>query len=793
MEIIRFNSQIKELPLKVLFSLEHLYREVEKYLEQPSHAYHEAAQNIFKKISQYPQLRSGIEDFDEIQQYEEPITMLTDKLFPGPLLTNEIKALMVPFQFHAFRLTTRFSNILKNAGEEFEMKISGFDGDNFYQMACAFILTQYYKQPFHFNRPLSMEIYDKNSGIMRHYRLLLNADFTDIIKTDKAPELTQDDINEMMLRGDDLDFWRSKMPPESYIFKGFGIMNLYDATTEVIISQLRTLFLKNDENIFDEFQKNLRILFGIKDLQVGYSAYNTKTEQVLTSFMNKESQSLFLDKTDTGDYHKMFCDGVNCYVLQQSQTLAIPDVDLYAERIGHNIFSKKLKAKGIGSILLAPIQMDSGEMQLLELASPRKYELNSLNAIKLQDVVPFVKIATQRFLKERENVIESTIQENYTSIHPSVKWRFTQAVNSFNKQKAAGVGMPVLEEIVFDKIYPLYGQSDIKGSSTARNHAIQADLEFQLSLVIDTLKKVMTIRPMPIYKKLIFRVNHCLGNVKDGLKAGDEVGILDFLKNEIYPVFRHLKTLGPAFSQPIEEYMSHIDPTLNVVYKERKAYEDSVTILNEKLSAVLDQRQEEAQAMFPHYFQRYNTDGVEYNIYIGDSILENDGFDLMYLYNLRLWQLETMWDIEQKAFELRSEMPHPLEVASLILIHSNPLAIKFMMDNKQFDVDGAYNARYEIIKKRIDKSHIKGTNDRLTIPGKIAIVYSQDKDAQEYLNYIEYLQAEGKFGEVEMLDVEDLQGVSGLKAIRVEVLYQEKKGKGEKVKLNGRQAAMIEA
>ena len=55
------------------------------------------------------------------------------------------------------------------------------------------------------------------------------------------------------------------------------------------------------------------------------------------------------------------------------------------------------------------------------------------------------------------------------------------------------------------------------------------------------------------------------------------------------------------------------------------------------------------------------------------------------------------------------------------------------MDQKQFDVDGAYNVRYEIVKKRIDKSYIKGTTERLTQAGKIAIVYSNDSDATEYL------------------------------------------------------------
>jgi hypothetical protein len=96
------------------------------------------------------------------------------------------------------------------------------------------------------------------------------------------------------------------------------------------------------------------------------------------------------------------------------------------------------------------------------------------------------------------------------------------------------------------------------------------------------------------------------------------------------------------------------------------------------------------------------------------------------------------------------------------------------MDEKQFEVDGAYNARYAIIKKRIDKSLVKGTNERLTQPGKIAIVYSQENVVQEYLDYIKYLQAEDLLGEIEMLEIGDLQGISGLKAIRVEIVYQNK-------------------
>ena len=131
-----------------------------------------------------------------------------------------------------------------------------------------------------------------------------------------------------------------------------------------------------------------------------------------------------------------------------------------------------------------------------------------------------------------------------------------------------------------------------------------------------------------------------------------------------------------------------------------------------------------------------------------------------------------MCEIENIAYHLKDNLEHPLEVCSLILVHNTPLSIKFRMSEKRFDVDGAQNVRYEIIKKRIDKSYVKDTKDRLTIPGKIAIVYSRLDEQKEYMNYIKQLQLKNYLLEgVEKLEVEDTVGVSGLKALRVQVNY----------------------
>ncbi|MFK7937532.1 MAG: GAF domain-containing protein [Saprospiraceae bacterium] len=775
MQLIKFKTLPLDSPFRVYFSLENQIKIYEKYAQDESHPFCESSKKVLAAVNKFPELRTGIEDISQLPKYEQELKILFNPLFPEPLQLNEIKAVVVPYKYTFLNLTKRFQNILNNAGDDFHLDFKDWDDSKLYFYACTFILMKYYRQYVDVSRPIFIDIPNQTNGSIRHYRALFNVDFVEITKMENTPELTQADIDELLLRGEDLEFWKSKFPPDSYIVKGFGLMSLYDATNDVNLSKIRSVFLRNDKDVFQEFQGNLADFMGIKDLKVGYSLYDAKTKKSLGGFFSQTSKSIILEEQDKMEYKDLFCEKISTNVLHNTEIIAISDVELYSNRAETDILYQKLNRKGIKSLILVPLKLNNGHIQMLELASSRKNELNSLNAIKLEDIIPFIKIASERFFEESQNVLESTIQENYTSIHPSVKWRFSQAAAGFNSQKIAGVENPVLDDIVFNGIYPLYAQSDIKGSSTARNSAIQTDLELQLSLVIETFQTIMEVQSFPIYQNLIYRVQSYLDHVKQGLKAGDEVSILEFLKREIYPVFNHLKTLNPVFAEAVKGYMSKIDPDLHVVYQQRRSYEDSVNMLNEHLAAYLDKKQEEAQKMFPHYFERYKTDGVEFNMYIGASLVNEESFNLMYLYNLRLWQLETMCELEQLAYDLVDELAYPLRVASLILIHSNPLAIRFSMEQKSFDVDGAYNARYEIIKKRIDKSHIKGTNERLTQPGKIAIVYSQDNDAFEYLNYLKYLQSKNLISEIEMLELEDLQGVSGLKAIRVEVVYSEKR------------------
>ena len=295
----------------------------------------------------------------------------------------------------------------------------------------------------------------------------------------------------------------------------------------------------------------------------------------------------------------------------------------------------------------------------------------------------------------------------------------------------------------------------------------------QLSEVKSVLSSALEEKKLPIIEELLFRVINHLDDIKESLHTNSEQDILDFITHEIHPVFEFLSKKEGLLKDKILRYQSQIDMGIGSYYDHRRNYDESVTLINEKLAAVIDKGQKEAQLMYPHYFERYKTDGIEHNIYIGEAISAEGNYNQLYLNNLRLWQLQMMCELENAHYRIKPELAVKLDVASLILVHSSSMSIRFRMDEKRFDVDGTYNARYEIVKKRIDKSNVKGTEERLTQAGKLVVVYSQKQEEIEYLRYIDFLTSKGYFNsELEIVELEGMQGVPGLKAIRVGILYQ---------------------
>ncbi len=770
-----------ELPIKLKISFEAVFEYLEKIEQDENHYLYTTACNLLKEYKEYPILREGFEDFKYLEKYNKEIDKLLDFFFSPPLQGSEITSASIPVDFTAFKLSKKFQEILAEAGEDYDLKLRNYFESNVYITSCLFILDVYHDVKIDFRRPYYVDIPNVKAGITRNYRATYNTDFLKVKSLKNAPKISESDVRTLLDNFDDISLWKENFPVDSYELKGFGIMELFDVTTDHLLSDLRENLMGRDEQAFHEIEQNISNLFGSTSLKFEFSTFHTENNKVVYKFFYDQNSFLVEGRSDfnfhgdsdtqTGKYE----DEILTKVFDKREMLAISNVKKYGKSTKFKGFYKTLKKKGIQSVILVPIALTHELFGIMELSSQNKYELNSVNADKLKDVIPVFKMGALRYLEEYVNQLESIIQEHYTSLHPSVKWKFYSVAEEYlSKKEVNNAVNENLQNIIFEDVFPLYGQCDIRGSSLARNIAVQKDLIRQLDLASEIIQKAKLVFKLPIYNDLLFRIDDYKNKIKHGLNSGDEASLSQFLMEDIDQTFRHLRSLDRNLRSEVDGYMKDIDKKLNVIYDKRKKYEESVNKLNEELSKFIDHKQIEAQEMFPHYFERFKTDGVDYNMYIGQSIVSNKNYDKIYLHNLRLWQLEMMCELEMIAHNLQNELEHSLEVASLILVHSKPLTIKFRMDEKRFDVDGAQNVRYEVIKKRIDKAMLKNSSERLTQPGKIAIVYGQPKEAEEYMKYIRHLQAKKYLlSEIENLDIEDLKGISGLKTLRITINYNQ--------------------
>ncbi|WP_417352289.1 GAF domain-containing protein [Flavobacterium alkalisoli] len=766
------DEKYENSPLTAQISFHKVLEKLEEIAESDVDYRSDYAKALLRHAEPFPELREGITDLTLLDKHKLLIKNLLADLFPTALTHNEIKAASIPFFNITFNHTERFDKILKNAGKDFGMQIRNFDDHQFYVFCCCLILNSYYGQNLDFSKPLFYDIPDSD-GIMKHYRILINADFLEIMPTEKAIPLTQEDINVLTDNYDNLELWKEKFPPQSWISRGFGIVTLFDATVENAISNLKTNLLLPHE-LKEAAKGNMEAIFKsiykIPDLKIGFTEVNEE-DNVFTLAPFKEVKSFILKDCREINCNNLFCDSTLKTMMKDKREFIISDVEEYRlQRPEDTRFADSLLEQGIRSCILAPIIKNDKMLGFIELVSSKPRELNSINAIKLHYILPFLTDTMERYYSELQNEIDAIIQKEYTAIHHSVYWKFKE--EALAHIKAGNNPDLAFKEIIFKEVYPLYGQIDIKGSSTARNQSTEKDLIRQIEKLTVLFRFINEIEKLPLIEQHMYELEKMQDDLKQELKADTEAVVQGYIINEIHVLLQHFDTTNTKIHDKISEYFESLDGKAKMVYENRKDFDDALSVINKKMAEVLDKKQAEAQSFFPHYYERFKTDGVEHNLYIGASIAPKLNYNPLYLNNLRLWQLQAMCEMENEYYKLRPTLPYDLDVTSLILVFSVPISIRFRMDEKRFDVDGTYNARYEVVKKRIDKSYIKGTQERITQQGKITIVYSQKQEEAEYRRYIKYLQHKNMLGtSIENFEVEDLQGVTGLRALRVEIIY----------------------
>ena len=760
-----------QFPFKSRLSLSPLIDFWERLLAEGKCGMNSLGPFIRQKLESTPELREPIEDLTILEKHQAFIDLLMSLVFPPAFWESDCAAAFVPFQFQAFYATPLFKTLFRMEGQVFTPQLN-IDPQQWQWgrtlKAYIYILQKFYGIDLSWDYPLIANARCPKTGLDRFFNITLDPKFLEIKALGEPKILTEADRNQLLSNVTDLKLWMELIPAENFEFQGFGVFKAADVTSREMLAALQAdLFEKEaifQRDGFAGLQEKLQIYLDERDISLGLAAI--RGEQILIlPHAHKQPETTCILENATHYQRSEFKGSIFSQAMDLGEPLVVEDLNYYPK---NTILEDRMLEHGYRSVYVAPLLYQDKLLGTLALKSSRPGALNALNTANLAPVLPLFAVALNRSLEQLNQKIQTVIKEEFTAIHPSVEWRFQQAALHYIQHKDEGVS--ALEPIAFHQVYPLFGVSDIRMSSDHRNAAIQADLIEHFRLTKEILQLAYDHRSLPILAAFSHRIDKHIKRLNVGLNAGDETTKPLFIQQVMEPIFDQLANFGAPVAERIASYRAALDPEMKTIYRSRRDFEDSLKLINETIAAYLDQEEAKAQEYFPHYFEKLKTDGVEHTIYIGASMVENGNFSPMYLKNLRLWQLMVMCEVVRRTEEIKSSLSVPLETTHLILVQDSPLSIFFSPDERHFEVAGAYDIRHEIIKKRIDKAVIKGKSERLTQPGQIAIVYSQKQEGTEYLEYIDYLQAAGYLkAETEDVELEDLQGAQGLKALRVTV------------------------
>jgi hypothetical protein len=639
------------------------------------------------------------------------------------------------------------------------------------QFVYSFILQRLYQFSAPVDETEFHACFDDETRLTKYYNLKFDNQFVEIQVNGILPEIEIKDLYNQLKEGERYHTLLKILPLELFTFKGFSIVTIEDITErqtihniektiinhtpsneienyKAVVQSLKNLVQDQDIEfeLFSFFRVNDKLVYGyekgasslmnsiwgekrlsLEQFNLEAQSYTSNPQFFYSNDINKEEKSKFVD---------LFIEyGVRSLCLNPIFLKGVPVGVLGIYTFGNKTFSEKTLA-------------------ITEHASPVLAQL--------------FKIYSDAFHQELEEIIK----EKFTSIQSVVQWKFNEVAwhYLYNKKKLNPSTEP--EDIAFKDVVPLYGAIDVRNSTIERNKAVKLDLQNQLSLLKQTLDSLKVGYQSSLLEEMIFKANKWLKVLdNDELSTNDE-SILTTLLNEDTVLFlKHVSGSNPSLCPTIEHYLREIDEETGSVFKNRREMESSISLINTTINNYLEEEKKLIQKSYPCYFEKFKSDGIEYDIYVGQSLTPQRLFSNFQIKDLRLWQLKSMAAIARTTQKLLPRIPKQLYTTQLIFAHNKTIDISFRADERRFDVEGAYNIRYQMIKKRIDKVLIKNSDERLTQPGKIALIYFSRNEIEDYFEFISYLQ-EIKILEnnLEELALEDLQGVLGLKALRVGVV-----------------------
>lgn len=737
-----------------------------RVLEEPTVRRH-FYQQALDRFAAYPELPDCI-PVDAIYQYEELLEWVYACIAPAQSEKSLLWSLWVPVRPLLFYGTEAFYELIQSH----KIDLAHSSPDDFRREQSQMVYSYILKKLYHF-QSRENEYYhaylNPKTDLLQYYTIHIDADLLEVVPKGDLPALDLAKLQHMLQEGAGYDALENILPLELFTFRGLSVATITDVTEDHALDNLRQV--KLSRNKVEQEAGYRHIIRSLKTL-----VRNKHIEFDLFPMVMVNGRYVYgYTVGGTGMLYRVWGDqslSPEEFSKQAASFAASPksffSQDVQQEDLTGRKFLQHFIDAGVRSMATMPVFHSGRMVGAFCMYTTGEEQFDGRPIAMLETALPAIGQILQVFIDEFSLEIEDIVREQYTSIQPAVQWKFREAAWQFLYQKKKHQA-PTPQTILFSELHPLYGAVDIRNSSVERNTAIRSDLGVHLQLLQTTLTKLQKGHKSPLMEQVFFKLGQWQRLLmQETLDASDEANLNHYLGVEVAAWLDHLLMEYPGAANTIREYHSAVTGGDSRVNLHRLNLERSMQQINQVVGDFLDAENVELQQLYPCFFEKFRTDGVEYDLYIGQSIAPGKPFDDYHLKGLRLWQLSSMARIAQLTRALLPVMAVPLRTTQLIFVHDHTIDISFRNDERRFDVEGAYNIRYQMIKKRIDKVHIRQTGERLTQPDKLAVIYFNRSDLADYLTYIEYLQETGVLlKDLEELELEELQGITGLRALRI--------------------------
>ncbi|HXB90863.1 MAG TPA: GAF domain-containing protein, partial [Puia sp.] len=499
---------------------------------------------------------------DRIADYNDLLELIYTTIFPA--IEDErdnLWALAVPIKPIIFYGTEPFYDLVRDP-ETCQPRVCMIDKEkqmrnkiNF-ELVYSVILRRLYGYTFAPGNSLIRSLRSGSTGLLNYYRLNIDVRFVEVIPKGPLPDLDPSYFESPSDVHATLEYLMERLPLSGFRFEGFSAITVTDITADYVVESIKNIVLNPDHSTaevnYDEMIRNLKALsrsngvdFGLLPLlQVnGHPVFSAEIWR--HSVVARAAERLHEpEETYISLAEEYFRDPKPIFY----EDIAEPGVD-------EPFYLGTLRKDGVRSYALVPVYYNNHPAGVLEVSSREEGVLNKEILARLDLVMGLLAQVLRKSIDDFDNRIKAIIKENFTSIQPSVEWKFHEAAWRYERMGEWGEPNPTLETIYFKDVYPLYGAIDIRNSTIERNSALQKDMQTQFDILVRTLRQLRKEVSLELLDDLIFQCENWQKLLTGVLTTAEELDLNSFLREKISVFLAHFKATRPDTTPIIEPYL----------------------------------------------------------------------------------------------------------------------------------------------------------------------------------------------------------------------------------------------